>query len=93
VEVAGFNLDADVDEGGIGGELGATWAATPAIHLQGHVRYTSVGEIATEGSDALDSDILVGVNGRWYFRPDMAVVTGYEFGKITTFNVGLRLAF
>jgi hypothetical protein len=93
VEVAGFDLDADVDEGGIGGELGVTWAATPAIHLQGHVRYTSVGEIATEGSDAFDADILVGVNGRWYFRPDMAVVTGYEFGKITTFNVGLRLAF
>ena len=93
VKVAGFDLDANVDEGGIGGEVGMIWSATPAIRLQGHLRYTPVGEIATEGSDAFDSDILVGVNGRWYFRPDMALVTGYEFGKITTFNVGLRFSF
>jgi hypothetical protein len=93
VEVAGFSLDADADEGGVGGEVGMTWAATPTFNLQGHVRYTSVGEVATEGSDAFDADILVGVTGRWYFRPDMALVTGYEFGKITTFNVGLRLSF
>lgn len=93
LKVAGFDLDVDADEGGIGGEVGMIWAATPAFHLQGHVRYTSVGEIATEGSDTLDSDILVGVNGRWYFRPDIALVTGYEFGKITTFNAGVRFSF
>jgi len=93
VSVAGFNLDADVDENGIGGEIGMTWAATPSIQLQGHLRYTSVGEIAPDGSDTFDSDVLVGVNGRWYFRPDFALVTGYEFGKITTVNVGLRYSF
>ncbi|GAB2652322.1 hypothetical protein GCM10027193_01780 [Arenimonas aestuarii] len=93
VEVAGFNLDTDVDGNGIGGEIGMTWAATPAIQLQGHLRYTPVGEIAPEGSDSFDSDILVGVNGRWYFRPDLALVAGYEFGKITTVNVGVRYAF
>ncbi len=93
LKVAGFDLDVDADEGGIGGELGMLWAATPTLHLQGHVRYTSVGEVASGGSDALDSDVLVGVNGRWYFRPDIALVTGYEFGKITTFNVGARFSF
>jgi hypothetical protein len=93
VKVAGFNLDADVDESGIGGEVGMIWAATPAIHLQGHLRYTSVGGVAKEGSDPFESDILVGLNGRWYFRPGMALVTGYEFGKITTLNVGLRFSF
>ena len=36
---------------------------------------------------------LIGVNGRWYFRPDFALVTGYEFGGITTWNVGVRFAF
>jgi hypothetical protein len=92
-KVAGFNLDADADDNGIGGELGMLWAATPAIHLQGHVRYTSVGEVAGEGSDAFDSDILLALNGRWYFRPDMALVTGYELGKITTWNVGVRFTF
>jgi hypothetical protein len=93
VQVSGFNLDADVDEDGIGGEVGMIWAATPVIHLQGHVRYTSVGDVATEGSDAFDSDTLIGLNGRWYFRPDIALVTGYEYGKITTWNVGVRFAF
>jgi len=93
VQVAGFNLDADVDDDGIGGEVGMIWAATPVIHVQGHVRYTSVGEVATEGSDTFDSDTLIGLNGRWYFRPDIALVTGYEFGGITTWNVGVRFSF
>jgi len=92
VKVAGFNLDADVDENGVGGEVGMIWTVKPALHLQGHVRYTSVGEVATEGSDPFNSDILVGLNGRWYFRPGIALVTGYEFGKITTWNVGVRFS-
>ncbi len=93
IEVAGFDLDADADDGGIGGEVGMIWAARPNLHLQGHLRYTSVGEVAPQGSDTFDSDILVGLNGRWYFRPDIALVTGYELGKITTWNVGVRFAF
>lgn len=93
VQVPGFNLDADVEDDGIGGEVGMIWAATPAIHLQGHVRYTSVGAIATDGSDGFDSDTLIGVNGRWYFRPNFALVAGYEFGGITTWNAGVRYAF
>ena len=93
VRVAGFDLDADVDDDGIGGEVGMIWAATPVFRLQGHVRYTSVGEVVTEGSDTFDSDTLVGLNGRWYFRPGIAVITGYEFGKITTWNLGVRFTF
>lgn len=93
VRVAGFDLAADVDDNGIGGEVGMIWTATPALHLQGHVRYTSVGEVVTEGSDTFDSDTLVGLNGRWYFRPDIAFITGYEFGKITTWNLGVRFTF
>lgn len=93
VQVAGFDLGADADGSGVGGEAGVIWAATPAIELQGHVRYTSVGEVANGGSDAFDADILVGLNGRWNFRPNLALVTGYELGKITTWNVGLRYSF
>lgn len=93
VEVAGFDLDADADDDGIGGEVGMIWAATPTVHVQGHLRYTAVGEVADEGSGDFDADTLVGLNGRWYFRPDMALVTGYEYGQITTWNVGVRLAF
>jgi hypothetical protein len=93
LQVAGYNLDIDADDDGIGGEVGVIWAATPAIHLQGHVRYTSVGALATDGSGTFDSDTLIGLNGRWYFRPDFALVTGYEFGGITTWNLGVRFAF
>ena len=93
VRVAGFDLDADADDDGIGGEVGMIWAATEAFRLQGHVRYTSVGEVVTEGSDTFDSDTLIGLNGRWYFRPNIALVTGYEFGKITTWNLGVRFTF
>ena len=93
VQVAGFNLDVDADDDGIGGEIGMIWAATPMINLQGHVRYTSVGAVAIDGSGTFDSDTLVGLNGRWYFRPDFALVGGYEFGGITTWNLGVRFAF
>ncbi|MCK7594656.1 outer membrane beta-barrel protein [Pseudomarimonas salicorniae] len=93
VKVAGFDLAADLDDDGLGGELGMIWAATPDIQVQGHLRYTSVGEVAGGGSDAFDSDILVGLNGRWFFRPGIALITGYELGKITTWNVGLRFSY
>ncbi len=93
VKVAGFNLDVDADDNGIGGEVGAIWAATPVIHLQGHVRYTSVGSVSTDGSGAFDADTLIGLNGRWYFRPDIALIAGYEFGGITTWNLGVRFSF
>ena len=93
VGVAGFNLDAAADDDGIGGEAGMIWAATEAIRLQGHLRFTTVGEVVTEDSDTFDSDILIGLNGRWNFRPNIALITGYELGKITTWNLGLRLTF
>lgn len=91
--IAGFDLDVDADESGIGGEVGMIWAATPTIHLQGHLRYTAVGGVADAGSDGFESDVLVGLNGRWYVRPNLALVTGYEYGKITALNLGLRFAF
>ncbi len=93
VGVAGFDLAAAADDDGIGGEAGIIWAATEAFRLQGHVRYTSVGEVVTEGSDTFDSDILIGLNLRWNFRPDIALITGYELGKITTWNLGVRFTF
>lgn len=90
---AGFNLDVDADDSGPGAELGVIWAATPTLHLQGHARYTAMGGVASSGSDPFESDVLIGVNGRWHFHPNFALVTGYEYGKITTVNVGVRLSF
>lgn len=92
-QAAGFDLDVDADDSGIGAEVGVVWAATPTFHLQGHARYTAVGEIASSGTDPFDSDVLVGVAARWHVRPGFAVVAGYEFGKITTLNGGVRFSF
>lgn len=91
--VAGFNLDIDADDNGVGSEVGVIWAATPTFHLQGHARYTAVGDVASGGSDPFETDILLGVNARWNVRPNIALVTGYELGKITTLNVGVRFAY
>ncbi|MDT0582097.1 MULTISPECIES: hypothetical protein [Alteromonadaceae] len=91
--VEGFNLDIDAEDSGVGSEIGVIWAAAPTFHLQGHARYTAVGDVATSGSDPFETDVLIGVNGRWSFLPNMALITGYEFGKITTFNIGMRIAF
>jgi hypothetical protein len=93
LEVAGYDLAADLDERGVGGELGVVWMASPTIHLQGHLRYTAVGDVAADGADGFDADVLVGLAGRWYVRPNVALVTGYELGKITTWNLGVRYAF
>lgn len=89
----GFDIEVDADDSGIGAEIGAIWAATPTLHLQGHARYTAVGGIASSGSDPFESDVLIGVNGRWHFLPNIALNAGYEFGKITTINLGVRLSF
>ncbi|MDX5329800.1 MAG: outer membrane beta-barrel protein [Caulobacteraceae bacterium] len=93
VQVDGFSIDTDADESGAGAEVGMIWAATPTIDLQGHLRYTSVGGVADGGSDAFESDVLVGLNGRWSVRPNIALVAGYEYGKITTLNFGVRFSF
>ena len=93
LRVAGFDLAVDGDETGAGGEVGVIWAATPSFHLQGHARYTAVGDVVSVGADTVDADTLFGLTGRWYFQPGFALVTGYEFGKITTVNVGVRFAF
>ena len=92
-EVAGFDISGSVDDDGVGGEVGVLWSATETIRLQGHVRYTSVGEVVTDGTDVFDADTLVGLTGRWNFRPNFALVTGYELGKITTWNLGVRFGF
>jgi len=85
-----------------GGFIGGAWQFGENMHLFGDYSATSQdlevsdgigGEVAGEGSDAFDSDTLFALNGRWYFRPDIALVTGYELGKITFWKVGVRFTF
>ena len=64
------------------------------VHSSQHPRTGRSGRAGrADGSATFDSDILLGVTGRWYFRPDIALVTGYEFGKITLWNLGVRFTF
>jgi hypothetical protein len=96
---AGEDID-DEDNGslstkddGLGAEVGLLWAATPEFHLQPYVRYTSVGELDGEKDDSFDADVLFGVHARWFVTNNFAVQGGYEFGEISTWNVGVRFAF
>jgi len=81
------------DDDGLGIEIGALWDVTPALQLQGQVRYSAVGEVNASKDDAFDDDYLFGVTARWFFTPRFALQAGYETGEIDTWNVGARLKF
>jgi hypothetical protein len=77
---------------GFGAEVGAIVAPIPQVHLQGYVRYTSVGEIDALGQ-SYDDDYLFGAEARWFLTENFALQAGYEYGEITTWNAGVRFAF
>ena len=97
IEFQDFEIDGedlgDIDDDGLGAELGMLWAITPQLHLQGQLRYTSVGELDDGEGSSFDSDILYGVSGRWYFSDTFALQAGYEAGQISTWHAGVRFAF
>lgn len=88
IKVEGLDLG-DVDDNGLGAELGALWNIGPQFQLQGHVRYSSVGDVI----DDFDSDVPFGVAARWFFTDQFALQGGYEFGEINTWYIGLRATF
>jgi hypothetical protein len=88
IKVEGLDLG-DVDDNGFGGELGALWNIGTQFQLQGHVRYSSIGDVIED----FDSDVLFGVAARWFFMDQFALQGGYEFGEINTWNVGVRFTF
>jgi hypothetical protein len=108
LSVAGIPLGS-ADDDGLGAEFGALIAVTPRAVVQPYLRYTSVGEFSPRngngngnGDDDLDdigieatfdSDVLVGVAGRWFFTDQFAVQASYEYGEIKTWGLGVRLAF
>ena len=88
LKIEGLDLG-DVDDDGLGGELGALWNIGPQFQLQGHVRYSAVGDVIED----FDSDVLFGIAGRWFFMDQFALQAGYEMGEINTWNVGARWTF
>ena len=95
VELEDLNLGGasadDVDDDGIGLEGGARWAFAEDWEVQGYLRYTDVGELDDDGE--ADDDILVGINGRWYFADRWAVTAGGEFGETILYGAGVRFDF
>ena len=71
--------------------VGYAYPSSPTMAFYGRLSFddAELKDVQVPG----DSDTLIGLNGRWYFRPDIALVTGYEYGKITTWNVGVRFSF
>ena len=97
IEFQDFEIDGedmgDIDDDGLGAELGMLWAITPQLHLQGQLRYTSVGKLDDGEGSGFGSDLLYGVSGRWYFSDTFALQAGYEAGEFSTWHAGVRFAF
>jgi hypothetical protein len=90
INLGGASTD-DVDDNGVGFEGGARWLFSDDFELQGYLRYTDVGALDDDG-DA-DDDLLVGVNGRWYFADRWAVTVNGEFGDTYLYGAGVRFDF
>lgn len=95
VELEDLNLGGasadDVDDDGVGFEGGARWMINDSFELQGYARYTDVGELNDDGE--ADDDILLGINGRWYFADRWALVANGEFGETMLYGAGVRFDF
>lgn len=89
----------DIDDSGVGAEVGAVYTLSPQFQFVGNARYTSVGELSskTNSDDDLvaefDSDFLFGLGARWYITERFGLQVGYETGTWTTLNLGGRMRF
>ncbi|MFU8896969.1 MAG: outer membrane beta-barrel protein [Gammaproteobacteria bacterium] len=86
-------LSTRTSDEGLGVEVGTLWNAAQNLQLQGHLRYTEVGELNAGARNSFNDDVLVGVSGRWFLRDRFALQAGYEVGEIDTWNVGARYTF
>ncbi len=95
VELEDLNLGGassdDVDDDGVGFEIGARWMINNQFELQGYGRYTDVGELDDDGE--ADDDILLGLSGRWYFADRWALIANGEFGETMLYGAGVRFDF
>ena len=82
----------DEDDYGFGAQVGARMALWRRLDGEAWVRYTSVGELGIERdySGEFDDDILGGVLLHWTIGNRFGLEAGYEFGEITTWNLGAR---
>jgi len=74
--------------------VGYAYPFSPTTAFYGRVSFDNaeLKDVQVPGFN-LDTDIDEDGIGRWYFRPGIALVTGYEYGQITTWNVGVRFSF
>ena len=82
----------DSDDNGFGAQIGARMDLWRRLDGEAYVRYTSVGDMSIERdySASFDDDVLGGVQLHWSIGNNFGLEAGYEFGEITTWNLGAR---
>lgn len=87
----GANDVSDTDDAGPGAELGGRLRFGKGLELQGHVRYTSVGDVDVTAVDEFDEDWLYGLTARWHTTRHFFLQAGFEIGQIDAWFVGGRV--
>lgn len=83
----------NTDDSGLGAEGGVRWMVANPFEVNGYARYTAVGKVDTDRDDKFDDDLLLGVNGCYFFNDMFGVEAGYEYGEMSTWSLGARLQF
>ena len=82
----------DADDQGVGAELGIRVDLISRLDAAAWVRYTSVGDLGFDrdyGAE-FDDDVLGGLELHWTIGNQFGIEAGYEYGSISTFNLGAR---
>jgi hypothetical protein len=88
--LAGENFD--LDDSGVGAQLGFRWNPMPALEIFAFGRHSSVGR-ANLSAGTLESDTTAHAGFRVYFFRDLGVGLEYESGPLETTTISMRFSF
>jgi hypothetical protein len=82
----------DANDTGVGAEIGVRIDLPSRLDGSAWLRYTSVGDLGFDRSYSaeFDSDVLGGVELHWRIGNKFGLEAGYEYGEISTLNLGAR---
>jgi hypothetical protein len=90
IKAAGLSFG-DNDDTGPGAEIGSHWRAWRGLELDLSLRYTDVGDV--DGGGDFDSDVLAGLDARWWFNDRWGLQLVSEFGETKRLGAGVRVNF
>lgn len=88
--LAGENFD--LDDSGIGAEIGFRWNPIPQLEFHGGGRYSPVGTALLTAKE-FESDTLYRLGVIWYFFEDLGFGLDFESGQVDTVSVSMRFGF